>query len=137
MRVRARSSVMAAVVSATCAFAGGAACDGGHWPDGKYLYVDGREAQLQFDRVELFFGKRAGGQLPSYLPSGYDPKADEQVLLKRVLEQYAAAQAVALGDQVDLYLTPGDVEESGAGEYVMVIAWRGDAPVGIGEYIGF
>jgi hypothetical protein len=111
-----------------------AACGDGGWPDGTYLLVDGAEAQIEFDSVEVLFGKPHGAELPEYLPSGYHADKDErQVLLKRVAAAASGTQAVPTGQQIDLYI-PSDVNELyGVGSYVVVIASRNGMPVGIGE----
>lgn len=102
------------------------------WPEGRTLLVDGEPAGIEFDRVELYFGKTVGETLPIGVP-GYvrDPDGQEE-LFKRL--HVGSAQGEVLGGattRVDLALSAEDAQR--VGEYVLVVASLGDEPRGIGE----
>ncbi|MDX2092733.1 MAG: hypothetical protein SFX73_33010 [Kofleriaceae bacterium] len=105
-------------------------------PEGRYLFVDGDARGIEFDRVELIFGKPIGDALPFGVP-GYVTSLDgTEELMKRVEVGAAGGElAETTTTQVDLYLASGDAER--VGEYVLVIAYLGDEPRGIGEVRNF
>lgn len=115
-----------------------AACARDTWQDGRYLLVEGDAAQITFDHVELFFGHHVTDRLPAALP-GYAPATAtvSEELMRRVAPGVSGVQAIADAPvaHVDLAL-PADVADR-LGEYVLVIAYRGATPVGIGARADF
>lgn len=115
-----------------------AACARDTWPDGRYLLVEGDAAQITFDHVELFFGRHVTDRLPAALP-GYTPStaAGTEELMRRLVPGVSGVQAIADAPvaRVDLAL-PAEVADR-VGEYVLVIAYAGATPVGIGARADF
>lgn len=111
-----------------------AACGGR--PEGRYLFIDGEQQQIEFDRVELVFAHPVGDRVPTSTPAATTAEAGKQILLKREHVGETGFDA-PLGRQLDLYLSPELIQNSGVGAYVLVVAWRGGEPVGIGEYWNF
>jgi hypothetical protein len=108
-----------------------AACGDG-WPEGRYLFVDGDAANIEFDRVELYFGKTVGAALPHGVPGYVRAQDGEEELLERVEVGSEGGEVIGrTTTHVDLFLPAGPADR--VGEYVLAIAFLGDQPRGIGE----
>lgn len=105
-------------------------------PEGRYLFIDGEAQQIEFDRVELVFAHPVGDLVPTSTPSATTAELGEQILMKREVVGDDSFD-VPLGQQLDLYLPPEVIQNSGIGAYVLVVATRGGEPVGIGEFWSF
>jgi hypothetical protein len=101
---------------------------------GAYLVVDGRGA-IQFDRVEFYFGKELGGDVPT-TPRRPLPIDESSIVAKRV---FTDADRQALSGPVGslTYYLPETPVNEHLGRYVAVLAFKGDELVGIGELIDF
>lgn len=97
---------------------------------GAYLVVDGGGA-IEFDRVEFYFGKLVGGELPTS-PGHPQPTAGSSAVLAR---QFSDADVHAIGSAVGTltYYVPDQPEHEALGHYVAVLAFKGEQLVGIGE----
>lgn len=105
-----------------------AACDEQH---GARVIVEG---PVEFDHVELFFGKGGSRVVPIPPSRVTDPAAQEQDG-QRYNRVAAPADVVAANETVtrlDLLFVPGDE----TAEYVGIVAYQGATPVGIGEVMG-
>jgi hypothetical protein len=114
-----------------------AACARDTWSDGRYLLVEGEAAGITFDHVELFFGRHVTDRLPAGLPGYTSATAVTEELERRIAPAVSGVQAIADAPiaHVDLAL-PAQVADR-LGEYVLVIAYRGATPVGIGARADF
>lgn len=101
---------------------------------GAYFAIDGRGA-IDFDRVELYFGKIAGEQVP--VPPGRTSMEPEPGLLVRRL--VADSDSVTLAERVDAttYFVPPGGDNDKLGDYLLVIAYKGETPVGMAELFDF
>ncbi|MBA3462897.1 MAG: hypothetical protein H0T46_23275 [Deltaproteobacteria bacterium] len=107
-------------------------------PYGAYLEVDGRAAGITYDRVQFFFGKYAGDQLPTspkHIPATADV-AEPGTLFKRLFAETDLQELGALDATFTYYLPPRATSQ-GLGEYVVAVAFVGDKPVGIAEVTDF
>jgi hypothetical protein len=101
---------------------------------GSFLDVDG-QGGIVFDRVEFYFGKEVGGELPTS-PMHPVPSTESSVVAKRM---FADADVQSTGGPVGTltYYLPDDPENEHLGRYVAVLAYQGSQLVGIGELFDF
>lgn len=101
---------------------------------GAYFTVEGSDA-IQFDRAEFYFGKNAGMKVP--VPPGHLALEPEPgLLLQRLLSESDVISLEAEAGSLTYYVPPGDVNDK-LGDYVLVIAYAGNQPVGIAETFDF
>lgn len=101
---------------------------------GAFLDVDGNGG-IVFDRVEFYFGKEIGGELPTS-PMHPMPSNESSVVAERM---FADADVQSIGGPVGTltYYLPDQLENEHLGRYVVVLAYKGDQLVGIGELFDF
>ncbi len=101
---------------------------------GAYFTVDGH-GEIKFDRAEFYFGEPAGTKVP--VPPGHLATEPEPgLLMRRLVSDSDVVSLEAKGGSLTYFVPPGDVNDK-LGDYVLVIAYAGDQPVGIAELFDF
>jgi hypothetical protein len=114
-----------------------AACSGEHY--GSYLVVEG-DSRITFDHVDFYFGDLLPGRDVPTSPMHVQPATGEQYLHTRIFDPLDS-QKLATAQSTFTYYLPasgGNLDLTQAmPPYVMVVASKGDMPVGIGELTDF
>lgn len=102
-------------------------------PDGTYLVFHSDGDRIEFDRIQVVFGKDIGTVVstPEH-PAG--STESQLVIVPTLLDQ--AIQLSSATTRLD-YLLPEGEETRKLGRYALAVAFRGDAAVGIGDVFDF
>lgn len=100
---------------------------------GAYFVVDG--SGIELDRVEFYFGEKVGTKVP--VPPSHATTEPEPGLLFR--RQLSDSDVVTLSSPASTltYFVPPDDENAKLGDYLLVIAYKGDKAVGMAELFDF
>jgi hypothetical protein len=106
---------------------------------GTYLVVDG-DSRIMFDHVDFFFGDYLPGRDVPTSPQHLQPVTGEQYLHTRIYDPLDSQKLAGIQSTFTYYLPASgdnlDLTQSNP-TYVMVVASKGEAPVGIGELADF
>jgi hypothetical protein len=101
---------------------------------GAYFVVDGHD-QIELDRVEFYFGQKSGTKVP--VPPGHSVTEPEAGLLfRRLVADSDSVTLPAVAGAYTYFVPPAD-DNAKLGDYLLVVARKGDKPVGIAELFDF
>ncbi|NVB81630.1 MAG: hypothetical protein HOV81_24765 [Kofleriaceae bacterium] len=101
---------------------------------GAYFVVDGHD-QIEIDRVEFYFGQKTGTMVP--VPPGHTATEPEPGLLLRRLVADSDVVTLPATAGAYTYFVPPAEDNAKLGDYLLVVASKGDVPVGIAELFDF
>lgn len=100
-------------------------------PNGTYLVFHSEGDRIEFDRIEVVFGKEAGKVVST--PEHPAGSTESQLVIVPTLHD-ASLQLSSATTRLE-YLLPD--ENSQLGRYALAVAFRGDVAVGIGDLFDF